>query len=102
MVGLVPGSARMQPRLSALGYVEVTTAASSVLGPAGLSFRGHQFRYSQLEGASGPMRYRVRTRRTGNVADEGYGTGSVLASYVHAHWASSPAVAEAFVDACAS
>jgi len=101
MAGLVPGTAIMQPRLAALGYVEVTTAASSILGPAGLAFRGHQFRYSQLEGSGGPTRYQVRTRRTGKVADEGYGEGSVLASYVHAHWASNPAVAEGFVNACA-
>ena len=34
--------------------------------------------------------------------EEGYGTGSVLASYVHAHWASNPAAAANFVHACES
>ncbi len=100
MIGLVPGVAAMQERLSALGYVEVETAAPSILGPAGLTFRGHQFRYSRLEGAA-PGRYRVRARRSGESHDEGYGQGSVLASYVHAHWASNPELAAGFVRACA-
>jgi cobyrinic acid a,c-diamide synthase len=49
-----------------------------------------------------PERYVVRRPRTGTTDDEGYGTGTVLASYVHAHWASNPAVADAFVGACVS
>jgi cobyrinic acid a,c-diamide synthase len=101
MVGLIPGVAIMQPKLSALGYVEVQTRAETLLGPAGTSFRGHQFRYSRFESSEPPSRYSVRTRRTGTLHDEGYGTGSVLASYVHAHWASNQAVARNFVAACA-
>jgi cobyrinic acid a,c-diamide synthase len=107
MVGLVPGEAVMSPRLEALGYVEVETQAGSILGPAGLRFRGHQFRYSslRLEEAAAPAIetiYRVRRRRGGEVTAEGYRRGSLLASYVHAHWASNPAVAEGLVDACAA
>ena len=41
---------RLPERLQALGYAEVTTRASSLLGPAGVRFRGHQFRYSELVG----------------------------------------------------
>jgi cobyrinic acid a,c-diamide synthase len=100
MMGLVPGVATMQPKLCALGYVEVETKASSILGEAGLVFRGHQFRYSRLDGAGTPVLYGMRTRRTGAVTAEGYGHGSVVASYVHAHWASNPRVAEGFVRAC--
>jgi cobyrinic acid a,c-diamide synthase len=101
MMGLVPGVAIMQPRLSALGYVEVETRCPSLLGPAGTRFRGHQFRYSRFETGTAPSRYSVRTRRTGLLHDEGYGTGSIVASYVHAHWASNPDVAHSFVGACA-
>lgn len=101
MLGLVAGVAVMQPRLAALGYVEVETTAPSILGPAGVRFRGHQFRYSQLAGASTSTRYRVRVRRSGALGDEGYASGSVLASYVHAHWASDPEAARGFVRACA-
>jgi cobyrinic acid a,c-diamide synthase len=101
MVGLLPGEAVMAPRLQALGYVEVETQDSSILGPAGLRFRGHQFRYSDLRLVCEDVErvYTVR-RRGGEVVREGYRTANTVASYVHAHWASNPLVAEGFVDAC--
>jgi len=103
MVGIVPGTAVMSERLEALGYVEVETQMASPLGPAGLRFRGHQFRYSRLEGADAAVgAYTVRRRRGGDVQREGYRAGSVLGSYVHAHWASNPLVAEGFVARCAA
>jgi len=104
MVGLVPGVAAVRPRLAALGYAEVETRAPTLLGPAGLRFRGHEFRYSELEGVpeGAPRAYSVRRRRGGELSAEGYGEGSVLASYVHAHWASCGVAAEGFVRACAA
>ena len=103
MVGLVPGVAVMRDRLAALGYVEVETDAPTVLGPAGLRFRGHQFRYSELVDAGEiDLSYRIRRRRGGDVSREGYSRGSMLASYVHAHWASNPRAAEGLVAACAA
>lgn len=100
MVGLIPGVAVVRDRLQALGYAEVTTRAATILGPAGLRFRGHQFRYSELEAPpSVPRAYAVSGRR-GAPLEEGYTSGSVLASYVHAHWASCPAAAEGLVAAC--
>jgi cobyrinic acid a,c-diamide synthase len=101
MAGLIPGQAIMQAKLGALGYVEVETRDASPLGPAGQRFRGHQFRYSRFETREPPARYRVHTRRSGAITEEGYGRDNVLASYVHAHWASNPALAEGFVRACA-
>jgi cobyrinic acid a,c-diamide synthase len=105
MLGLVAGTAVMHDRLQALGYVEVETDAPSVLGPAGLRFRGHQFRYSELQGGV-PGTYRVRRRRAGDVITEGYGGGygggNVLGSYVHAHWASNPRAADGLVASCAA
>jgi cobyrinic acid a,c-diamide synthase len=102
MVGLLPGEAVLSPRLEALGYVEVETQAPTILGPAGLRFRGHQFRYSRLEGAATTgLAYSVRRRRGGEAFREGHAAGSVLGSYVHAHWASNRLVAEHFVESCA-
>lgn len=103
MVGLIPREVVMRDRLQALGYVEVETQERSLLGPAGLRFRGHEFRYSELQGASPDVDrlYSVRRRRGDQVFREGYRCGSVLASYVHAHWASNPLAAEGFVEACA-
>jgi cobyrinic acid a,c-diamide synthase len=101
MVGLVEGVAAMRDSIQALGYVEVETQRETPLGPPGVRFRGHQFRYSELVDAGSPGAYAVRTRWGGTVKREGFGEGGVLASYVHAHWASNPLAARGFVDACA-
>jgi cobyrinic acid a,c-diamide synthase len=104
MAAIIPGVAVMSDRLQAIGYVEVETRADSILGPAHARFRGHQFRHSTLEGADSGGRidtvYSVVPRWGGAPFAEGYRVGNVLASYVHAHWASNPAVAEALVGAC--
>jgi cobyrinic acid a,c-diamide synthase len=102
MVGLVPGEAWMRDKLQALGYVEVETQAETLLGGSGTRFRGHQFRYSELvaTAASGEQVYSVRRRRGGEPELEGYRVGNVLASYVHAHWASNPSIPEAIVRGC--
>lgn len=103
MVGLVAGEAVMSERLQALGYVEVETREESILGPAGMRMRGHQFRYSTLSPIPGALEriYAVRPR-WGEPFAEGYRSGSVLASYVHIHWASNPGAAEGFVNSCAA
>jgi cobyrinic acid a,c-diamide synthase len=101
MAGLIAAEAVMAERLAALGYAEVTTRAASILGPAGLSFRGHQFRYSTLTAVDQPIEriYQVKSR-WGAPFDEGFRAGNLLASYVHAHWASNPRAAAGFVDSC--
>jgi cobyrinic acid a,c-diamide synthase len=101
MAGLLPGEAVMSDKLEALGYVEVETQATTCLGNAGLRFRGHQFRYSSLMAVDVERVYTVRKRRGGETFAEGYRAGSVVGSYVHAHWASNPLVAAHFVRACA-
>jgi cobyrinic acid a,c-diamide synthase len=106
MAALIPGVAVMSDHLQALGYVEVGTNAESILGPAGTRFRGHQFRYSTLEDARAEDRidriYNVKPRWGGAPFAEGYRIGNLLASYVHAHWASNPAIAKALVRSCVS
>ena len=101
MAGLIAAETVMSDRLAALGYAAVTTRAASILGPAGLSFRGHQFRYSTLTAIEGEFEriYQVEPR-WGGPFDEGFRVRNVLASYVHAHWASNPRAAEGFVDSC--
>jgi cobyrinic acid a,c-diamide synthase len=104
MAALIPGAAVMSPRLQALGYVEVSTTADTILGPAGLKFRGHQFRYSTLEPSdvgAAECAYTVAPRWGGTPFAEGYRKSNVLASYVHAHWASNPKAAEGLVRSCA-
>jgi cobyrinic acid a,c-diamide synthase len=98
MLNLLPAKAVMQDKLQALGYTEVEQENATFLGPAGLRFRAHQFRYSFLqEDAKIPTAWRLRGKRSGAVTAEGYVKGRVLASYAHGHWASNPSIAENFV-----
>jgi cobyrinic acid a,c-diamide synthase len=102
MAGLFDSEAVMHERLQALGYVEVETRAASILGDGGQQFRGHQFRYSTLHPEpKAEHLYTVRPRWGGEPFAEGYRSANVVASYVHAHWASNPSIAEAFSAACA-
>jgi cobyrinic acid a,c-diamide synthase len=101
MVGILPGHVEMRDKLVALGYVEVETQEPTLLGGPGLRFRGHQFRYSELQlTAEVDQVYTLRRRRGGEVTREGYRIGATLASYVHAHWASNPLAARGLVAAC--
>ncbi|HLW71629.1 MAG TPA: cobyrinate a,c-diamide synthase [Candidatus Binataceae bacterium] len=105
MAGLIPSVAVMSEKLQAIGYAEIETVAPSFLGPRGIRWRGHQFRYSTLEPAPPSTIervYRVAPRWGGAPFAEGFQRGSVIASYVHAHWASNPVVAENFIAACAA
>jgi cobyrinic acid a,c-diamide synthase len=104
MVNLIPMQVAMRDRLQALGYVEVETMKASILGPAGLRFRGHQFRYSDLEEVASDVEcaYVLSRKRTGTTQAEGYQKGNILASYVHAHWASNPLIASGFIESCAT
>ena len=101
MTGVIPGDTMMHERLQALGYVDVETTTDSVIGGEGTRFRGHQFRYSELN-ILGELKtaYRMRRHYDGQLVLEGYQLRNVLASYVHAHWASNPAIAEHFVETC--
>jgi hypothetical protein len=45
--------------------------------------------------------YSLRRARGDGAVIEGYRVHNVLASYVHAHWASNPGVAAAVADRCA-
>ncbi|WP_061271314.1 cobyrinate a,c-diamide synthase [Leptospira interrogans] len=103
MLGLISATSIMEKKLKALGYVEVTTKKETIFGEVGLRFRGHQFRYSDLElDEFNPIElvYNLRKRKSDQVSEEGYSKNSVLASYIHAHWASNPSLAEGFVQSC--
>lgn len=102
MVGVLPARVRMRPRRMTLGYAEVTLTAATPLGPAGVSARGQAFHFSVLDPVpDGVARVYRRKATHGAVAAEGYLVGQTLMSYLHLHWGASPAMAEAFVAACA-
>ena len=102
MVGVLPGHVTMRPLRMSLGYVDVTLTLPTLLGPAGTRARGHEFHFSTLTAVptTVPRAYTVAAHGGASRA-EGYVVGRALLSYMHLHFASNPALAESFVDACA-
>ncbi|MEI7013090.1 cobyrinate a,c-diamide synthase [Leptospira licerasiae] len=103
MVGLIPGKTVMSSKLKSLGYVEVNTQRKTILGEAGTRFRGHQFRYSDLileNEDESLFSYCIRKRKSEQTTREGYTISNVLASYVHAHWASNAEIPKNIISSC--
>lgn len=103
MLGLIPGVVRMQKKLAALGYREVTGAEGSFLLGAGDQAKGHEFHYSTFhpdEGAAIVPAYITKGMR--GTKPEGYlgPDGTLVAGYTHLHFASAPALAERWVRFC--
>ncbi|MBZ4323575.1 cobyrinate a,c-diamide synthase [Streptomyces huiliensis] len=96
MCGVLPGEARMSPRLT-LGYREAVALADNPLAAAGTRVRGHEFHRTTVEPGAGPAPawgFTAPERRV-----EGFTAGGVHASYLHVHWAGAPGVAERLVAA---
>lgn len=102
MVGLAPGSARMQPRLMSLGYRVVESPDGNFLLPQGLTARGHEFHWSHWEKPAGtPPAWHIQPRRgSDSPRADGYSAGNLVAAYVHLHFAYRPELAHNFVAAC--
>jgi len=98
MCGVLPCGTRMQERRKALGYVEAQLTEDSLWGSCGSVARGHEFHYSEPDGdpageAGWKSVYRIRRARGGEPEYEGFTNGTVLASYVHLHFAARPEMA---------
>jgi cobyrinic acid a,c-diamide synthase len=100
MAGVLPMDFAMTNKLVNFGYVTVELTDECLLGQSGTVFRGHSFHYSRLlQQPELPTSYRVTYSLSGREEHEGFCTGNVLASYVHVHFRSHPALAENFVQA---
>ena len=100
-VALFPARARILPQRKALGYRQVIFRFDTILGPAGTIARGHEFHYSEVKIAPEVPRSYALSRADGQLLeDEGYVLNNVLASYVHLHFASHPALAINLVERC--
>ena len=101
MCNLFPAQAKMLPRRRALGYRQVELTAEAPIGPAGMTVRGHEFHYSEVEMPQNIDRsYRLSRRGSVQLGDEGYRWKNVLGSYVHLYFGSQPQLAENFVNFC--
>jgi len=100
-VGVFPTRARMLPRRKALGYRQAELLGECLIGRSGDVARGHEFHYSEIDEMPAVIErlYRV-SRREEILGVEGYRHRNCLASYLHLHFGSNPAIAPSFVAAC--
>ena len=100
MVGVLEGTARKKERLVRFGYQVLTADKPSVLGPAGITLKAHEFHY-----------YDVSPQGEGFTARKAAGESSwpaitvrdnLAAGFPHLYFYANPAAAEHFVNACAA
>ena len=94
--GVLPTAATMTGKLT-LGYREAVALASSPLAPAGTVVRAHEFHRTVSVPAHGPS----PAWRLSDGSEHGWASDSLLASYLHVHWAGVPAAAGRLVAAAA-
>lgn len=100
MLGLLPATTRMSKRLRSLGYRVATLLHDSLWGKCGDQVRGHEFHYSELvRTPDWQPAYQLTPGRTPSETHEGFQNpaGTILASYLHLHFASQPAAVEHLV-----
>ena len=100
MVGLFPAEAVMRKPGLTLGYRTVELTQPCILGPAGVTARGHEFHYSTLA-PEGPLTYAcmLTDARGDSQGPDGLVVGNTLALYTHLHFSSQPHVAASLVAA---
>ena len=96
LLGLLPGEAVMGRKLASLGYRELVGEADSPFGPAGTRLRGHEFHYSFLQADPKADNLFLARDLRGVERPAGSVCGNICGSYIHLHFASNPAAAEAF------
>ncbi len=101
LAGVLPGWCEMGSRLI-MGYREVTTIRDTLLGPAGLQLRGHEFHYSNWKAIN--LQHSAYTVSPRNKTDdsrlEGYAVDNLMSSYIHLHFSRNGQLAYNFVKAC--
>ena len=102
MVGALPASARMTPRLT-LGYRIATAPHDTLLAAAGTEVTGHEFHRTQtVPSHGGAPAWTWAGKAEGFSLDPArVGEATVHASYLHLHWAGRPACAQRFAEAAA-
>jgi len=102
MVGILNGKAIMCEKLESLNYSVARVVRKNLLTDVGFTLRGHEFHYSKIEdvSADAEFAYEMKIGKGISGGCDGWMQHSLLASYMHIHFAYSPQLAKNFVEAC--
>jgi cobyrinic acid a,c-diamide synthase len=89
MLGLLPGHARMQKQLAALGMQQIDSAHGVMTG--------HTFHYSHLSTPLAPVRHATRPQSDAP-GEAVFRAGPIVATYMHGYWPSNPSLTAALFD----
>ena len=95
MVGVVPGSCRMEKKLGPFGYVHAISEKDDVFGAAGTTFAAHEFHYSASENTGSDY---LLKKMNGKSWREVHSTKTMYAGYPHLYFYSSPQAVVHFVE----
>lgn len=99
MVGAVPATMTIEPRLQAIGYRTVSAQPGGPF-PAGTTFRGHEFHHGRVVESRAPnAAWQSRSRGgPGSERAEGVLTATLVAGFTHLYLPSNPAAVAALLD----
>ena len=103
MVGTIPGKVKMQTKLAALGYREITGTADNRLLGDNETAKGHEFHYSVFEPAlNSKLAHAYYVQGRLGLKQEGCLYRNLVAGYTHIHFASQPKLVHNWLSACGS
>ncbi len=96
MAGALPGRGYRTERLGRFGYVELTSRQETVFGPAGTTFRGHEFHYFESTDCGEAF----EAEKPGNGARWSciHGGESLAAGFPHLYYYSNPEAVFRFLE----
>ncbi|MBO8168294.1 MAG: cobyrinate a,c-diamide synthase [Thermoanaerobacteraceae bacterium] len=100
MVGIVPGTCIMEPRLVGMGYIKAVAQRDNILCLKGDVLRGHEFHYSRFQSEQPPNAFVFYGGRAEDGRVDGYADGNLLASYLHLNFFGHQQQARRFVERC--
>jgi cobyrinic acid a,c-diamide synthase len=100
MAGVLPGRVKMQRKLAALGYRELTAMTGNPLLAPGEMAKGHEFHYSVYEQADETLAPAYLSKGLRGTKEEGMLYRNAIAGYTHVHFASNPEMVSRFLNHC--
>lgn len=98
MTGILPGTARMEGRRTALGYCSARLRRSALVGDEGTVLRGHVFRWSSYDSEGHDALLSLEVERKGATTLDGPARMNVFASHLHLHFGTDLSPARRFIE----